>query len=124
MDWIKVEKNTPDKPEILKAAADCGVEPETAYTGWFRLWAWFDSVTADGHVPHVKPENLDRIAGVPGLSASFASSGWLEFSQDGVLVINWARHNGKNAKQRALHTANQAEQRAKGRDNGYRPWKR
>lgn len=123
MDWLKVEKVTPDKPEMLKAASDCRVSQGDAFLAWFRLWCWFDATTGDGTVQHVQAEQLDRIAGVPGFAASMSESGWLELSEGGVMVMRWDRHNGKSAKQRALHAGRMQSYRAKpGKDNGFRPW--
>ena len=51
MAWLKVEENTPGKPEIKKIAEDCGVSNEVAFARWFRLWAYLDRTTDDGWVP-------------------------------------------------------------------------
>jgi hypothetical protein len=103
MAWLKVEENTPAKPEIKKIAADCGVSNEVAFARWFRLWAYLDRTTADGWVPFLTTKGCDEEAGLPGIGQSLASVGWIEFSKEGAFVMNWDRHNGKSAKSRALH---------------------
>jgi hypothetical protein len=39
-DWIKVEKLTPDKPEIAILARKLGVSIGDAFLEWFRIYAW------------------------------------------------------------------------------------
>lgn len=102
MAWIKVETHTPDKPEIIEVARLCKVSEDRAFTAWFRLWVWLDSVTDDGYLQFLTPAACDKRAGIPGIGDALASVGWLEFDKSGgVLVLNWDRHNGKSAKRRA-----------------------
>ena len=72
MAWIKVETTTPDKPEIRQVARACKVTPDRAFTGFFRLWAYFDSITETGNIPHLRPEDCDDQAHVPGIGQAFA----------------------------------------------------
>jgi hypothetical protein len=124
MAWIKVEVSTPDKPEINHMARLCKAEHGAVFEGWFRLWAWLDGQTADGHERLCTPEACDRISGVPGMGRALAEVGWMEFHDGGALVIGWERHNGQSAKERALTANRVATFRAKtGKDNGYRHWK-
>ena len=124
MDWINVEKNTPDKPEMKRIARECGVTNADAFIGWFRVWVWLDSETADGFVKHMVPDDFDGLAGVSGFGKALAVVGWVEFSPHGALVMGWEKHNGRNAKARALHATRQSDYRKKpGNDNGFRPWK-
>lgn len=41
-DWIKVEKATSRKPEVLRIAAALGVHPDHAFGLCFRFWCWCD----------------------------------------------------------------------------------
>ena len=125
MDWIKVETNTPEKPEIKKLARDCRVDNATAFLAWFRLWRYLDATTDDGLIPHLTMDDCDDEARLPGIGQVMADVHWIEFTDAGALVMNWDRHNGRSAKSRALHAVKQAEYRKKpGNDNGYRPWKK
>jgi hypothetical protein len=126
MEWIKVCKNTPDKPEISHAARACGVTVNDAFAAWFRLWAWLDGATADGSLPLTTAADLDKVAGLPGIAQAFAEAGWLEIHQPaGVTVMNWDRHNGSSAKRRAMDAKLKQETRERtGADSGYRPWRR
>lgn len=126
MDWIKVCKNTPDKPEIRHVARATGCTPGDAFAAWFRLWAWLDSATADGHLPLATSDDIDEVARLPGACKALAEAGWLEIHQPhGVTVMRWDTHNGASAKARALATARKNRERSRtGAESGYRPWHR
>jgi hypothetical protein len=104
-DWMKVEKATPDKPEIRHIARSCRVSIDKAFSAWFRLWCWLDSETETGDVRHLTPADCDDIGRLPGLGAALACDvqgcGWIRFHAAGATVINWDRHNGQSAKRRA-----------------------
>lgn len=113
-DWIKVEKCTPDKPEIGFISRACDVTPEQAFAAFFRLWAYLDEQTADGEVKFLSPEDCDRIGKLPGLGNALSSDlgcGWVTFHQAGASIVNWDRHNGNNAKKRALSNRRKADWR-------------
>ncbi len=102
-DWLKVEKETPEKEEIRHIARTCKVSVDTAFASWFRLWRWFDSATADGHFDFLTPNDCDETGRLPGLGRALSEVGWIEFTEDGgALIHNWDRHNGASAKKRAL----------------------
>ena len=104
-DWIKVEMETPDKPEIGYIARFCGVTTDMAFSAWFRLWCWLDRQTDNGEVRFFAPEDADRIARLPGIGNALSSDqgcGWITFHARGGSIVNWDRHNGNNAKKRAL----------------------
>ncbi len=123
MDWIKVEKGTPDKTEILHIARVCGVSANEAFGAWFRLWAWFDGETGDGHLRFLRKEDCDAKAGLAGIGEALAAVGWIEFGDGGAVVINWDRHNGDSAKKRAMATLRkQRERTSTGCKPEYRPW--
>ena len=102
-DWIKVEKRTPRKYEILTIAEVCGVSVGDAFLAWFQLWSWLDEETDSGHLPKLSPQKCDYLGGLPKLGQALAECGWVEFTPDGGAIIhNWDRHNGKSAKKRTL----------------------
>jgi hypothetical protein len=119
-DWLKVEKITPDKPEITILSRKLGLSLGDAFLSWFRVYSWADTITRDGRVPYMSLEDGDRLSRCcPGTCAALASKeiGWLSTKQRrGVEVIqfsNWERHNGKSAKNRALESEKKRNQRAK-----------
>lgn len=111
--WIKIEKGTPDKPEILELSDILGMEdPDTVTGKMIRVWSWFDSNSENGHAPSVTKVLLDRVTGVPGFTDALVIVGWLNKTDDGFLIPNFDRHMGKGAKKRA----SDAERKRKSRE--------
>lgn len=99
--WIKIEKSTPDKPELRKAARMCGVGKAEVFFAFFQLWSYFDSHCDSGFLPGLTREDIDDAAGLPGFAQALVYVGWLVVDASGVTIVNWERHNGKSAKVRA-----------------------
>lgn len=101
-DWIKLQKDTPDKPEVLAIASRMNLDPDAVVGKLVRIWSWFDTHTLDGNAMSVTYALLDRLAGVTGFAEQMTFVGWL--NQDGhVLSLpNFEYHNGETAKKRAL----------------------
>lgn len=104
LDWLKIEINTPDKPEVLALTERMKwVDPDTTVGKLIRLWVWFDQHTNNGYARSVTDANaFDRICGAPGFGQALLDVGWLSITKDGATLPNFDRHNGKTAKQRAL----------------------
>ncbi len=111
-DWMKVQLDTPDKPEVQRIAGMLGIDPDAVVGKLIRVWAWFDKHTENGHADGVTYSLLDRITCHAGFSEAMAFVGWLH--QDGHILSlpNFDRHNGKTAKNRALSSNRQAAKRA------------
>lgn len=111
--WIKIEKGTPDKPEILEIAGILGIDDPDAVVGkMVRVWSWFDSNSENGHAPSVTKILLDRLTGVTGFTDAMVSVGWLEIIDDGYSVPNFDRHLGKCAKKRGLDAERKRKSRS------------
>jgi DNA replication protein DnaT len=102
MAWMKIETNTPEKPEIRTVARQCRCSKAEAFMAFFRLWAYFDQHTADGFIPGLVHDDIDEIAGLTGIARVLELVRWLTFDQSGIVISNWDRHNGESAKKRAL----------------------
>ena len=100
MRWIKVDVDIMSKPAIRAVARDCGCDVANAFAAWFRLYSWLDEQTADGTLYATHAE-LDAVAQLPGIAASFERSGWFTFTGDTCTVTNWGSHIGQCAKRRA-----------------------
>lgn len=110
-DWIKLQKDTPDKPEVLAIASRMNLDPDAVVGKLVRIWSWFDTHTVDGNAMSVTFALLDRLAGVTGFAEQMTFVGWL--NQDGhVLSLpNFEYHNGETAKKRALAKNRQEKHR-------------
>lgn len=112
-DWIKVEMTTPDKPEIAGIADDLNIDIDMAFGKVFRVWAWFDQHSTDGHAPSVTKKTLDRVAGVQGFCDAMAKVEWFEDDGEFITMPNFERHNGESAKKRALASDRKRKSRNK-----------
>jgi hypothetical protein len=104
-DWLKVEANTPDKPEVFEIATQLKVSPTDVFGRLFLVWRFFDQHTQDGNAVNVTSAYLDHIAGVTGFADAMRCVGWLHGGESGNMGLrlpNFGRHNGKTAKARAL----------------------
>ena len=102
-DWIKMERGTPEKPEVLAITVRMGWDdPDLTVGKLFRLWCWFDQHTTDGNAIGVTPALLDRYLCVSGFIDAVALSGWVVVNSDGISLPNFDKHNGASAKKRGL----------------------
>ncbi len=116
-DWIKMEKSTPDKPEITLIAADLGAAPETVFLACFRLWAWADTHSSTGMVPGITPAAIDRQVNLPGFANALVKVGWLLFRSGGVVFPNIERHIQQSAKARAANAERARRYRERKKDS-------
>lgn len=101
-DWLKIEADTPDKPEILAMASMLNLDTDCVFGKCFRLWRWFDAHTEKGNARSVTKALLNRMVGVTNFAESMEKVGWLVEDETGVTLPHFERHNGKTAKTRAL----------------------
>ena len=101
-DWIKLQKDTPDKPEVLAIASRMNLDPDAVVGKLVRIWSWFDTHTIDGNANSVTFSLLDRLAGVNGFAEQMTFVGWLEQKGHVLTLPNFEYHNGETAKKRAL----------------------
>ena len=100
-DWIKIQHALPDKPEVVKMAAELGIDQDAVTGKLVRLWIWADQQSVNGNGLSVTETFLDRVTFVTGFAQALRSVGWLE-GEDGALSLpNFGRHNGTTAKTRA-----------------------
>ena len=101
-DWIKLQKDTPDKPEVLAIASRMNLDPDAVVGKLVRIWSWFDTHTIDGNANSVTFSLLDRLAGITGFAEQMTFVGWLDQKGHVLTLPNFEYHNGETAKKRAL----------------------
>jgi hypothetical protein len=111
-DWIKVEKSTPRKPEVMAIADDLGIHIDHAFGLCFRFWCWCDDQMTDGHALSVTNVTLDSSFGHAGFATALVKVGWLRVRNGSLEVPNFDRHLSESAKNRALSGMRKAKQRA------------
>lgn len=108
---MKVELELPDKPEVHFIAGALKLDPAAVVGHLFKVWAWFNKHTEDGHAHGVTPALLDRITGVTGMGEVMMSAGWLEQHDNMLCMPKFDRHTSESAKKRALATNRQSRKR-------------
>ena len=113
-DWIKIEENMPDKPEVWRIASILGIDGDMVAGKLFRVWAWASrNCNANGVTNVTVLPLLDRCAGVKGFCLAMQQVGWLEIKEDTVSFPNFDRHCSQTAKDRANANRRVAKHRAK-----------
>jgi hypothetical protein len=77
-DWIKVEKSTERKPEVLAIADQLHVHPYHSFGLCVAFWAWCDDQMSNGHAMRVTDVTLDTVFGQQGFTAALLLVGWLQ----------------------------------------------
>jgi len=100
--WIKVEKDTPAKPEVMRLAALLDIDEFTVVGHLIAFWSWVDS-NLSPECPRTQGtiRGLDRIAGRAGFCEAMIAVGWLSHTDGMFEIPKMGRHMGKSAKMRA-----------------------
>lgn len=100
-DWMKIELELPEKPEVHSIAAMLGKEPEWVVGALIKVWGWFNKHTEDGNAPGVTFALPDRLVGVTGFGEAMCFAGWLEQNDRTLTMPKFDRHTSESAKTRA-----------------------
>jgi hypothetical protein len=111
-DWIKLEKATTTKPEVLRLASLLQCTVGEAFYYCVRFWNWCDDHLTNGHADGVTQEMLDVLIGRPGFSAQLVVVGWLQVRSGSLEVPHFERHLAESAKTRALSAKRKKKQRS------------
>lgn len=116
-DWIKVEENMPDKPEVWEIADILKIDGDSVAGKLLRIWAWATrNCNADGVTFVTAIPAIDRLAGVSGFANAMIRVGWLN-STDSVLTFpKFERHCSQTAKERSNTNRRVANYRKKCND--------
>lgn len=116
-DWIKVEENTPDKPEVCQIAAELCIDPDAVTGKLIRIWSWASrNCYGDGVTGVTMKALLDRFSGVTGFCDAMVKAGWLIESGETIKFPNFEYHISQPAKDRALAQKRVAKMRASERN--------
>jgi len=118
-DWIKIEENMPDKPEVCRIAARLGIDGDAVAGKLLRIWAWASrNCNADGVTSVTVKSYLDRLAAVTGFADAMVESGWLTVDGENLMFPNFDRHCSQTAKDRANTNRRVARHRESGNAAG------
>ncbi|MFO0202914.1 MAG: hypothetical protein ACK528_07260 [Alphaproteobacteria bacterium] len=112
--WIKVEKDTATKPEVMRLAALLEIDEFTVVGHLIAFWSWVDS-NLSPECPRTQGtiRGLDRIAGRTGFCEAMIAVGWLSHADGMFEIPKMGRHMGKSAKLRAEDTEKKAKKRSR-----------
>jgi hypothetical protein len=113
-DWIPWCKGLARKPEVLAVAKATGRSRKDVATTLMEFWEWADDQSADGVMPDVGLADLPELFG--GTDEAFwlavIQAGWLQAGLVGIVLPNYERWLGRNAKRRLEKNRRQANWRA------------
>jgi hypothetical protein len=112
-DWIKVEKSTPRKPEVLRLAVLLNIHPDHAFGLCCRFWSWCDDNLTNSNAQGVTESLLDALLGRDGFASALVQVGWLQVRQGSLVIPNFDLHLSQGAKSRALAARRQAQHRSR-----------
>ena len=112
-DWIKVEKATPRKPEILRIAAALEIHPDHAFGLCFRFWSWCDDHLDSTNARGVSSALVDSIVERKGFAIAMIEVDWLRVNDGSLEIPNMDRHLSQTAKKRAVTAQRVAKHAAK-----------
>lgn len=111
--WIKVEKVTPGKPEVLGIASALEIHPVQAFGFCVLFWMWCDDQLTDGNATSVTHDVLDYHIGCNGFASALVNVGWLRDRSGSLEVPHFERHLSSSAKTRARTAERVKKSRAK-----------
>ena len=112
-EWIPLDINLGDKPEVQELIDLTGQVVETVVYRLFQLWGWASLNTADGTV-RATPGRLARVCGGDEeFWRAVEAVGWIVFDQDAgtAEIPGWGRRFSMAAKARACSTDRQSRYR-------------
>ena len=112
-EWIPLDINLGDKPEVQELIDLTGQGVETVVYRLFQLWGWASLNTADGTV-RATPGRLARVCGGDEeFWRAVEAVGWIVFDQDAgtAEIPGWGRRFSMAAKARACSTDRQSRYR-------------
>lgn len=115
-DWIKVEKATLHKPEVLALSEVLNIHPVHAFGLCVKFWMWCDDQILDGNARGVTKVTLDFVIGQPGMTDALLKVGWLRDRSGSLEVPHFDRHLSEGAKTRTL--TKERVRKAKAKSNG------
>jgi len=112
-DWIKIEKATARKPEVILISVALSIHPDEAFGICFRFWSWCDDQVTDGKIRGFTEALIDATIERKGFASALVSVGWLEVKSGLLVIPNFDRHLSHSAKNRAESAIRKKKERSK-----------
>jgi len=113
-DYIMLDHDLPDKPEVSAIFEATGVEIATICGRMFILWKLADRLTEDGIMRGMGINSLcAKCGGDKSFWEAVAAAGWIELRENAVAIPRFKKRFGKSARERMLASRRKQEQRCK-----------
>lgn len=116
-EWIKIEKATLRKTEVVKLARILGVTRQHAVGLCVEFWSWCDSNLTDAFITGSSKEDIDFIMETPGFAAAMIVVDWIREAEGILSVTHFDYHLSAGAKIRA-QSVNRSQKYRANTENG------
>lgn len=110
-DWIKIEMETPDKPEVVNMSSRLRIDQDAVTGKLVRIWTWADRNSVNGEHMQINDAFINRLTNKTGFADAMRAVGWLSGEDGDLTFSNFSRHNGNTAKKRSETNRRVAEHR-------------
>jgi len=106
--WIKWVKGLTRRAEVVRMASGQTsaliADRRRIAVACMEFWEWADDETLDGAITGCTPEFIDDLVSLPGFYRAMVGVDWITETPQGIVIKNFARHNGESAKRRAMES--------------------
>jgi len=89
----------------------CNADKLRTLGGIVSAWCLFDRETEDGIIDGITYSDIDNAIGLDGLCAGMESVGWIKCTENGVVLVDFEKHNGNSAKRRGMDASRKGSAR-------------
>lgn len=120
--YLIITHTTLEKPQVIRIAHLCEIDPDAVVGKLLRVWAWFQrhadtppevsDAVEPGHIPGVGVDAVDLLVRTPGFGDAMVQVGWLNEDDHGLRMPDFAKYTSLQARQRAKERDKKRRQRA------------
>ena len=104
--WIKWVKGLTRRAEVVRMASGQTsaliADRRRVAVACMEFWEWADDETTDGFIAGCTSAFVDDLVSLPGFYSAMIGVEWIQETPQGIVIKNFARHNGESAKRRAV----------------------
>ena len=123
--WIKWVKGLTRRAEVVRMASGqtsaLVADRRRIAVACMEFWEWADDETLDGAIAGCTPDFIDDLVSLPGFYRAMVGVEWITETPQGIVIKNFARHNGESAKRRAMESDRKRQGRTSAMDADKRP---
>lgn len=112
LDWLRMNHELMEKPEVMIIAESCGITIPHAVGCLFAVWCWIDRQSEDGTALGSLTV-IDHLARQNGVGEAMVAVGWLVVDGRTLTFPKFAERVGKTARRRATENRRKSASRSK-----------